>query len=563
MSSLNFNEDRFGFKEEKSSTKKPFRSIFAIGALIAVVTLGATFAASIRINSGGPVEFGQGMSAQTACTGDTSLSMTPTASFLNEVETSTFLFKSLTVSNIPTTCYGVDFTINAYGNSSDSTPLSLFNITSTDAVVYDNAGTFEDNSGSSGMSVTGGSGTFTITFDSPVAVSTTVYKVTIQSRSHISSTTVYCATLGGTLVSQTCTVTSDIAFSSRLTIPVGYELIIDGEATITNNGTLINNGTLTNNGTIDDISGQLTNSATFTNNGLFMTHSSTFLNNGTTTNNSGATINVNSGTITNNGTINNIGLITNIGAGGFSNSGTVHNTGMITNTSGGAVTNTGSGAVTGSGTITYAYAIGATGPSGGTIFYADDAGFSCGEGFSTTGSPDRGLCHYLEVAPAGWNTGDDPQKLWAVSTLWRAWISVESDQFVNNTQATIGLGYKQSKAIVDQGNDNTTAAGAARGYSGGTKSDWYLPNFAELNQLCQWNRGVTKSFGACAGGSLNSNTYGAGSAGLYGGYYWSSTQFSQQGAGQLEGAWERNLGALYQTSTSKNGSERVRPIRAF
>ena len=81
--------------------------------------------------------------------------------------------------------------------------------------------------------------------------------------------------------------------------------------------------------------------------------------------------------------------------------------------------------------------IGSTGPGGGIIFYYDSAGFNCGTGFTNTGSPTGGLCHYLEYAPDGWAPNDlhdwrdsatdigvrstlmnDPLLLWSPDSVW-------------------------------------------------------------------------------------------------------------------------------------------------
>ena len=125
----------------------------------------------------------------------------------------------------------------------------------------------------------------------------------------------------------------------------------------------------------------------------------------------------------------------------------------------------------------------------------------------------------------------------------------------------IGLGYKNSVAIVNQGNDNTTAAGAARAYSGGSKNDWYLPTTAELNLLCQWAGGVAPNVTVmCVGGTINSNTYGAGSAGLFGGGYWSSSEATPTAV------WVTDLvsGAYgSQLYVPKSNTNYVRPVRAF
>ncbi|MFZ4600797.1 MAG: hypothetical protein ACOYNN_19305 [Terrimicrobiaceae bacterium] len=96
--------------------------------------------------------------------------------------TGTYYLGSITVANIPTSCYGVNFKLSAFGPSS-STPLALFNSTSTEAVVYNNSGSFEARPLGSAFSISGGSGTFTVTFNTPVAEAYSVSKVTIQSAS--------------------------------------------------------------------------------------------------------------------------------------------------------------------------------------------------------------------------------------------------------------------------------------------------------------------------------------------------------------------------------------------
>jgi hypothetical protein len=172
-------------EDSSSPVKKKFQVfvafllfIFAGGSF-----LQTTLAANIAINTGGPVEFGQGISATVACSGATNLRVTPNSTFVNASGGGAHYFSSVTVSNIPSNCHGTDFTINAYGNS-ESAALALFNSTSKSVVVYNNAGTFQLGAESTGMNISSGSGTFTATFVSPVATSASVFKITIQSGSH-------------------------------------------------------------------------------------------------------------------------------------------------------------------------------------------------------------------------------------------------------------------------------------------------------------------------------------------------------------------------------------------
>ena len=196
--------------------------------------------------------------------------------------------------------------------------------------------------------------------------------------------------------------------------------------------------------------------------------------------------------------------------------------------------------------------VGNTGPGGGIVFYVHATGtFACGATLAST-------CKYLEVAPSGWNTGADPTKLWAVVAHESSDIAtIANDATPYNNALGIGLGYKNSLAIVNQGNDTTTAAGAARAYGGGSKSDWYLPTTAELNLLCQWARNVGQSVTTrCTGGTLNTGTGASG--GFSADDYWSSSEFD----GNI--AWIQVFDDGQRTSNLfKNGSHGVRPVRAF
>ncbi|MCX6444106.1 MAG: hypothetical protein NTY85_01005, partial [Actinobacteria bacterium] len=330
--------------------------------------------------------------------GNTSLTLTPRSSFTNG-SPGTHYLNSITVSNIPDSCFGVDFTISAYDDTS-STPLALFNLTSKSVVVNDNDGTFERGFGSTGMTVASSTGTFTATFTTPVAQSTNVFKLTIQSGAH----------------------------------------------------------------TLYD--------------------------------------------------------------------------------------------------YTPPYDAGNTGPGSGFVFYVDVAGFNCGATYTSTGSPKGGLCHYLEVAPYGWSTGADTRTAWSV--VVEDISGITNNATVYNNASGIGLGYKNSVAIVASNgaynaSSNSYAAGAARAYTGGSKSDWYLPTSAELNLLCQWVRGIPSDVTTvCPIGILNSATYGAQSVSLLPLVYWSSSENT------VDRAWRQNLNSGGQVGDPKGSPPAyVRAIRAF
>lgn len=211
---------------------------------------------------------------------------------------------------------------------------------------------------------------------------------------------------------------------------------------------------------------------------------------------------------------------------------------------------------------TCVYKVGDIGVGGGIVFYYNVAGFNCGPEYTNTGSSAGGLCHFLEVAPSGWNSGTDPGIQWAVEAQKSSDVSgIANDTAAYNNALGIGLGYKNSNAIVLQGNDTTAAAGLARAYPGGSKSDWYLPTTAELNLLCQWNRGVTQDVTvACTGGDFNSGI-SASFAGLDELFYWSSSESSADWA-WIQGFTDgRQLGSA--SGGVKSAGYNVRPVRAF
>lgn len=209
-----------------------------------------------------------------------------------------------------------------------------------------------------------------------------------------------------------------------------------------------------------------------------------------------------------------------------------------------------------------------TGPGGGIVFYHNASGFDCGPDFTDT-------CYYLEVAPSNWNGGGDLLTPWAtgVNTETKVLGIAVDDGGVddvgvgmNNLSAAIGLGFKNSVAIVAQNGaydsvNNRYAAGAARQYGGGGFSDWYLPTTAELNQLCKF-----------AGGQdwVSDTTLCTGSAmpfvGLYPGFefdyfYWSSSERNNHYA------WYQYFGNGGQWAGDPNKGDvflgHVRPIRAY
>jgi hypothetical protein len=90
--------------------------------------LRTTFAANINLNSGSPVEFGQGVAQSTAC--DNSILVTPFSSFVNASGGGGFKFTSIKVTDISDNCNGKIFTIKAYSKN-ETSPLVLYTTNGT------------------------------------------------------------------------------------------------------------------------------------------------------------------------------------------------------------------------------------------------------------------------------------------------------------------------------------------------------------------------------------------------------------------------------------------------
>jgi hypothetical protein len=373
-----FDDDPISDEHDKRR-KSLLLLIFICLSIVAGYFVQSTLAANISIGNGNQIEFGQGITQATACSGSTQLVLTPYSNFSNVSGGGNFHFSSIKVSNIPSSCNGAEFVLNAFGAISSS-PVALFNSTSTNAVIANDAGVFRAGSGTQGMSVSTGNGTFTVTFTNPVALASEVSRLTIQSRS-------------GT--------------------PLG---------------------------------------------------------------------------------------------------------------------------------------IGDTGPGGGTIFYYSSAGFDCGPTHTSR-------CNYLEAAPSGWYSSSDPFLPWATGPGGQDSTDVPgivNESTFNNASNAIGLGYKNSLAIVAQGNGPSAAAVVARAYNGGNLNDWYLPSSAELNQLCKYASGQAWTSDATVCTGSNNLLLGLMSAISF----WSSSEKNSREVWlqYFEGG---------QGTHWKDFNYQVRPIRAF
>ena len=101
-----------GGSQEPSArpSKKKFKVVLGIGLLAGVMGIGSTLAATVSINTGATVEFGQGVAATTAC--DSSLTVTPGTTYVNDTQTSgstaNFQMRSIVLSGLNITAKSTD-----------------------------------------------------------------------------------------------------------------------------------------------------------------------------------------------------------------------------------------------------------------------------------------------------------------------------------------------------------------------------------------------------------------------------------------------------------------------
>ena len=160
---------------KKSSTK----TLLGLSAVAAVAVFGSTLAANISLNSGGTVEFGQGVSQTTACDSD-GITVTPATTFANSSGSGQFNFSSVGLSGVAAACSGKLLTLQAYGDS-NATALNLVSTTNAATIAW--SATVASRSTTAGMTLSGSAtDATTLAFGTPASTAGAVWKLTLQSQ---------------------------------------------------------------------------------------------------------------------------------------------------------------------------------------------------------------------------------------------------------------------------------------------------------------------------------------------------------------------------------------------
>jgi hypothetical protein len=170
------------------------KSLAGLATVAAIAVLGSTLAANLSLNSGGAIEFGQGVSVTSACDGN-GITVTPSVRFVNAAGAGTFYLSTIALSGIDLTdatkCVGKTFTLNAYDDAS-ATPLQLATSSISSSVgitsaTFANSSAGNNYTGTAGISIAGSGhttsdGRITLGFGTPSSTSGAVYKITLQSQ---------------------------------------------------------------------------------------------------------------------------------------------------------------------------------------------------------------------------------------------------------------------------------------------------------------------------------------------------------------------------------------------
>jgi len=165
----------------KSRSLKPLKLILGIGALAGILGLGSTLASNIGLNSGAPIEFGQGVAQTTSC--DHEVTLAPISTFVNADGGGEFKFTGVALSGLDTTdqsgpsqgCAGKSFTIKVYNKLGVENATSyVIDVGASDFISTAGAFTNVVDFNSEATSAT-------LSFGSTLIAATDVYRITIES----------------------------------------------------------------------------------------------------------------------------------------------------------------------------------------------------------------------------------------------------------------------------------------------------------------------------------------------------------------------------------------------
>lgn len=175
---LTFDED------ESLNPRRSRKGKFLLFLFLAIFPLSSTLAANINIGGSKPLEFGQGVQRLVSCAPSTPITLRPISSFVNQTGSAgNYYFSGISLEGIQNSCIGYDFIIKAYGETGSA--LAIFDTNKDTIRVYQSGnGTFSASAGDRYSFTQQSFGSFGISFDTPVSIANSVYRLTIETAAH-------------------------------------------------------------------------------------------------------------------------------------------------------------------------------------------------------------------------------------------------------------------------------------------------------------------------------------------------------------------------------------------
>jgi hypothetical protein len=165
--------------------KKSLGLILGVAIVAGVTTLGSTLAATVAIGTT-PITFGQGVVQAVAC--DSSITVTPTTSFVNASGAGSFRLNTITVSDLDNAatntstgvgCGGKTLVLKVY-DGTNSTPLTL-SVAAGTAITSPINATIGSTTANSGINVSSAAaGSLTYTIATPTLNAADIFKITVE-----------------------------------------------------------------------------------------------------------------------------------------------------------------------------------------------------------------------------------------------------------------------------------------------------------------------------------------------------------------------------------------------
>lgn len=171
------------FEVGQPSTRRPRRNLYLFLFLLAF-PLSTTLASNINIGDSNPIEFGQGVQRLVTCAPNVPVYLRPVKTFVNQSGAGgSFYFSGISLEGIQNSCIGYDFIIKAYNETGSA--LALFDTNKDTVRVYQSGnGSFSASAGDQFTFTQQGFGSFEVSFDTPVSLANSVYRLTIETAAH-------------------------------------------------------------------------------------------------------------------------------------------------------------------------------------------------------------------------------------------------------------------------------------------------------------------------------------------------------------------------------------------